>query len=156
MAEIRLQNEIKRILENEILPDISIPELRSIKVYKHDIPLTTEFEGDEEDTYFPCCIVKTCGGEIEKASDPQKTTVEIVIAIKDESENMSGHETLMIVIQRIRDYFLKHVGIRGEFRMRFPLKWNISDEFTTPYFIGNVVTVWELDAMRFDDPLGFL
>lgn len=155
MSEIRLQDAVKDALEKEILPYISIPELKNIKVFKHDIPLSTEFE-DDEDEYFPCAIVKTRGGEIENASSSQKTIVEIVIAIKDENGDMSGSEALMIIIQRIRDYFLKHMGIMGRFRMKFPVKWGISDEYTTPYFIGNVVTLWELDIMRYEDPLNFL
>jgi hypothetical protein len=156
MTEIELQNAIKDVIESEILPNLTIFKGGGMKVFLHDIPLTTEFEDDESDRYFPCCIVKTRAGEIENADDPQKTTVEIVIAIKDDSEDMTGHQSLLVVITRIRDYFLKNAGIMGKFRLSYPIKWGISDEVTTPYFVGNVLTIWDTDIMTYSDPNNFL
>lgn len=155
MTEIDLQNAVKAAIEDEILPKLTLFNEKPVRVFLHDLPISTEYE-DEDDKYFPCCIVKLINGEIKTASDAQLTTIEIVIAIKDASEDMTGYQSLMILIQRIRDYFLRNAGIKGKFRLAYPVQWNISDEYSAPFFLGNVVTTWVTDVAGYVDPLDFL
>lgn len=155
MTELDLQREIKNVLETEIIPYISIFEPGELKVFLQDIPLSVDYE-DEDDKYFPCCIVKFTSGEIKNPSEPQYTTIEIIAAVKDWSEDMTGYQSLLIILQRIRDHFMNNIGICGKFRLCYPLKLNINDETSMPYFLGNIVSVWETDYMQYRDPLGFL
>lgn len=157
MTEFDLQKEIKRILLDEVFKDMLIFENQKMNVFEYDLPLSSDFEEDEDtDLFFPCCIIKTRGGEIKSASEPQLTTVEILVGIKDKAGDMSGHKNLMITINRIRDYFLANGGIRGKFRLVYPIKWSTNEDNTAPYFIGNVVTVWQTETQSFNDIEKFL
>ena len=75
---------------------------------------------------------------------------------QDESEDMSGYQTLMVVINRIRDYFTANVGIQNKYRMKYPIKWGINDNTIAPYFVGNLITQWDIERMPFHDIARFL
>lgn len=158
MTEIDLQKEIKKILLDEVFKDMLIFDNQEMQVFEYDVPLSSDFDNDDDDNepFFPCCIVRTRGGEINNASDPQLTTVEIIVCVKDKSEDMSGHKKLLITIDRIRDYFLANGGIREKFRLMRPIKWGINEDNTIPYFVGNVVTIWQTETQSFNDIERFL
>lgn len=156
MTELHLQQAIKNVLDAEILPKLTLFKPGEMQTFLQDIPLSTDFEDEDDDKYFPCCIVKLRGGKVATASDPQITTVEIIVCVKDEAADMTGYQSLMVTIQRIRDYFTEHVGIEGKFRMTYPVEWATNDEFTAPYFVGNVITTWQTDIMPYSDPNNFL
>lgn len=159
MTEIHLQETIKEVLQKEIFSKLTIFKPGEMQVFLQDIPLSTDFEsenGDDDDKYFPCCVVKLRGGEIKTASAPQLTTVEIIVGVKDWAKDLTGYQSLMIIIQRIRDYFTEHFGIEGKFRLVYPIQWNIDEEVSAPYFLGSVITVWQTDVMPFNDPNNFL
>lgn len=153
MTELDLQKEIKKILLDEVFKDMLIFENKEMKVFEYDLPLSSDFDDDDNDNepFFPCCIVRTRGGEIKNANDPQLTTVEIIVAVKDASKDMSGHRDLIITINRIRDYFLANGGIRNKFRLMRPIKWGINEDNTIPYFVGNIITQWQIATQSFVD-----
>lgn len=150
MTEIDLQLDIQKVLTDEIFPKLTIFQPGEMQVFLQDIPLSTDFE-DEDDKYFPCCIVRLRGGKINTASEPQITTIEIIVCIKDWSDDMTGYQSLMVTLQRIRDYFSAAAGIREKHRLVYPIEFNINEEAATPYFIGNVVTKWQTDVMEYKD-----
>lgn len=157
MTELHLQTAIKDVLKRDVLPKISIFQPGEMKVFLQDLPLSTEFEDeDEQDECFPCCIVKMQGGKIPTASEPQTTSIEILVCIRDSAEDMSGYQTLIVCLQRIRDYFTAHVGIEGKHRLIYPIEWAINDEAAAPYFIGSITTRWVTDIMPYRDPKNFL
>ena len=148
MTEVDLQKEIRKIIVQELIPDMKIFEPNTFKGFLQDIPLDLGYGDETEivDKNVPCCIVKINSGEINGASKPETVTVEIIIVIKDESEDMSGYQTLMAVINRIRDYFTANVGI-----MKYPIKWGINDNAIAPYFVGNLITQWDIERMPFQE-----
>ena len=149
MTEVDLQKEIRKIIVQELIPDMKIFEPNTFKGFLQDIPLDLGY-GDETE------IVDKNAGEINGASKPETVTVEIIIVIKDESEDMSGYQTLMVVINRIRDYFTANVGIQNKYRMKYPIKWGINDNTIAPYFVGNLITQWDIERMPFHDIARFL
>lgn len=158
MTEVDLQKEIRKIIVQELIPDMKIFEPNTFKGFLQDIPLDLGY-GDEieiVDKNVPCCIVKINAGEINGASKPETVTVEIIIVIKDESEDMSGYQTLMVIINRIRDYFTANVGIQNKYRMKYPIKWGINDNTIAPYFVGNLITQWDIERMPFHAIARFL
>lgn len=159
MTEIDLQKEIKTMLLDEVFKDMLIFENQKMKVFEYDFPLLYNFDTDSEEIdyqIFPCCIIRIRGGEIKNANDPQLTTLEIVVIVPDEAEDMSGHQNLLIAINRIRDYFLANGGIRGKFRLVYPIKWGTNEDNKTPYFVGNIITVWQTETQSFNDTEKFL
>lgn len=156
MTGIKLINSIANVLKDDILANIKyLPSVP--KVFKHDIPLSSdyEYEGDTEETaeekYFPCCIVRMANMKISDASKPQESTVEIVTVIKDWAEDMSGYETLIIVLERIRDYFIGHAGISEKYRLNYPVEIAINKETTTPYYMGSVILRWSAEYTDYID-----
>ena len=134
MTEVDLQKEIRKIIVQELIPDMKIFEPNTFKGFLQDIPLDLGYGDETEivDKNVPCCIV-------------------IIIVIKDESEDMSGYQTLMAVINRIRDYFTANVGIPNKYRMKYPIKWGINDNAIAPYFVGNLITQWDIERMPFQE-----
>ncbi|MGN0108145.1 MAG: hypothetical protein ACI4A5_10685 [Hominilimicola sp.] len=142
------------MLLDEVFKDMLIFENQKMKVFEYDFPLLYDFDTDDNeinDQIFPCCIIRTRGGEIKNASDPQLTTLEIMVIITDKSEDMSGHKNLLITINRIRDNLLANGGIRGKFRLVYPVKWGTNEDNKTPYFVGNIITVWQTETQSFND-----
>ncbi len=167
ITELDLQEEIKKVLEDDVFANLSLFKAGEMQIHIQDIPLSTEYEkpaeyeddgseADEDDKYFPCCIVKLRGAEEKSPSEPQILTVEIIVVIKDWSRDMSGYKTLLVCLQRIRDCFLRHAGIKGKFRLLYPVKIVINEEAAIPYFIGSVTTNWATEVMAYNDPLNFL
>lgn len=159
-TELQLLKEVAGLLRDEILPKIDL--LPDMKVYLHDLPLSADYEEeaarDEEDDnkYFPCCIVRLSHGKIETFSSPQTVTVEMIVIVKDWSEEMEGYQNIMIVIDRIRDELIAQHGIRGRFRLAMPMEWALDTSSTTPWFVGSIRTTWETDYMRYRDVDRFL
>ena len=158
MTEIDLQKEIRKIIVQELIPDMKIFEPNTFKGFLQDIPINFGYGDETEivDENVPCCIIKINTGEIKGASEPETVTVEIIIVIKDDCEDMSGYQTLMAVINRIRDYFTANAGIKNKYRIKYPIKWGINDDAITPYFVGNLVTQWDIEYMPFHDIERFL
>lgn len=150
MTEIDLQIAIKDILEREIIPNISLFENEKVKCFLQDLPLSSEFD-NEDDKYFPCLIVAYRADEIKTASDAQETEIEIIVAIKDFSEDLTGYQKLLVVLQHIRDYFTANAGIDGKFRLLYPIKRSINEDTIPGYFVGHIVTKWVADIMPYKD-----
>nr|DAW23810.1 MAG TPA: tail completion protein [Caudoviricetes sp.] len=144
MTELQLQDAIEDVLKNEVFSALTIFEKDEMKFFTQEIPESAEFEDEEEEEkYFPCCIIKLKGGEMEDYDDPQLTKVDIIIALKDWEADRSGYRKLVVIITRIRDYFLSVGGIKNQFRLMRPIKWDINDEVMSPYFIGSISTIWQ-------------
>lgn len=157
MSELDLQDKIKDLLENRLIPELPFAGAEKIKVYKQDLPLSFDYEDDDEDDkYFPCCIIKFKNGEIKTASDPQITIIEIIVCIKDFKDDMSGYRKTVQVLTAIRDYLISNVGIRKKYRMIYPIKIDMNDEVAAPYFMGNVTTLWQTDVKSYVDYEKFL
>ena len=84
MTEVDLQKEIRKIIVQELIPDMKIFEPNTFKGFLQDIPLDLGYGDETEivDKNVPCCIVKINAGEINGASKPETVTVEIIIVIK--------------------------------------------------------------------------
>lgn len=158
MTEVDLQKEIRKVIVQELVPDMKIFEPNTFQGFLQDIPLDFGYGDETEivDKNVPCCIVKINNGEIAGTALPETVTIEIIIVIKDECEDMSGYQTLMAVINRIRDYFVANVGILNKYRMKYPIKWGINDNAAAPYFVGNLITQWDIEHMPFHDIDRFL
>lgn len=147
MTELRLQEALKEEIKS-VIDQLCLFGENEMKFYSQDLPLETTFE-DEEDKCFPCCIIKIKNGEINSLHTPQTVTAEIIICIKDISQDMSGYRDLMIIIDRIRDSLMSCAGLDGKFRIDYPIKWSINDEVASPYFIGSVITKWQTESNSF-------
>lgn len=167
MTEIRLQSAIKEVLETEIIPELSVFKPGEMKVFLQDIPWTPAFEKSNEvryddapgdnneengiDKHLPCCIVRLLGGETKNVTEGQTVTVGITVNAKDDSEDMSGYQKVMIVIDRIRNYFDKNIGIRDRFRKLPETEWGLDENTSPPYYVGAVITKWQIPVMPYGD-----
>lgn len=156
MTEIQLQEEIKKALLNDIIPEIKLFKPNEMKVYLHDVPLTYDYEDDSEtEKHFPCCVVRLKGGDILSHGQAQYTTIEILVIIKDTSTDVSGYQTVVITLNRIRDYLRANHGIHGKASFvcneKYPLKWSLIDDTLNPYFAGAITSTWQTETKSYAD-----
>lgn len=162
MTELDLQEKLLKILEHDIFPEMAIFKPGEMKFLLQDIPAAQEFEYDDDtddnttDKWFPCCIVQLESGDNPTAAAPQDTRINIIVCVKDFSEDMSGYKSTMISLDRIRDYLLKNYGIHGKYRVEFPIKLEINTELAAPYFMARLVTNWKTETMSYRDYENFI
>ena len=74
MTEVDLQKEIRKIIVQELIPDMKIFEPNTFKGFLQDIPLDLGYGDETEivDKNVPCCIVKINAGEINGAVNPKQ------------------------------------------------------------------------------------
>lgn len=173
MTEIQLQTAIKKVIEKEIIPELPAFKQGKMKVFLQSIPWTPAFERSNEviyddarhddygiDKYLPCCEVKLLGGETKPDVEGQTVTVGITVNVKDTSDdisNMSGYQDVMIVIDRIRNYFTANMGIRTNYRMDTQdIEWGIDETVSPPYYVGAIITKWRLSTPPYNDVERFL
>ena len=96
-------------------------------------------------------IVLQCltGKDEHKPGEEEESISNIRIIVATYSENDSeGAMDVLNVITRIRVALMK-VGVIGEqFLLRKPLEYYIYPDDTQPYFFGEIMTVWELPAVK--------
>lgn len=152
-----LQTAIMDALRNDVFPKLALQGKKEIKVFRQYLPQTTEFEDEDEDgKLFPCAVVKFEGSKIVDAKTPQITTITTAVAVKDEAEDLSGTGTLLIILERIRDYFTSNGGIHGSFTMTYPLETYVDEELNAPYFVGAVITRWKNEYLPYADTEKYL
>lgn len=155
MTTIQVQQELKKALENDILPDIQLFGAKKVKVFLQDIPLSQDYEYEElpdTEKYFPCIVIKAVSGEIKRPATPQETRINIYVVTKDTNEDMAGYKDVLIIMDRIRDYLISGAGIHDKARLLYPVNMAmIDDDFPYPYFEGALSTIWDVDVMCYRD-----
>lgn len=143
MTELELQRMLCKKMK-DIFDRISIWKKGEMKIFEHDIPDSTEFEGEEE-KYSPHCIVRLVGGEIRKAGEPELVTADIYITT--ENRDGKGHREIITAVTRIRDELEQDAGIAGKFRMTHPLEWALDSD--SQYLYASVRTRWQIAGTPF-------
>ena len=148
---------IKEITEllSEVQSDNSDGEnVVGVKGYAHRLPIT---QSDEDDPaqYFPYFIVRHNSGETEDDDDCWHVTMDVLLGVyedglkpeledSDEEEEegititVGGHESILVMIQRIVDRFANDPGLDHVYRADQEIQWAVGDEDTYPYYFGAV------------------
>jgi len=163
MTPVVLLDELKRFAEEAVkditlpvrpLKNITTPEYREKKgisengevirgppkVYKMRLP-----NKEAEQNEIPYIVLQYLTGKDEKKDgESAEATCQIRLLFAVYSEDGSeGAVDLLNVITRLRVELLKKVQV-GNFLLRRPLENIIYIDDTTPYFLGEMLTLWEI------------
>ena len=113
------------------------------------------------DDPFPYIIVRLDSGGIEKATDPHRVAVILMIGIFDDGvrdnrepagepdENgmdtrNHGNTALLEIIERIQRHYEETPLLANQFVYKVPFKWVLQDEDSYPYYFGAANLTFEL------------
>lgn len=171
-----LRKEIEAITQDMLLKQPNSKDLIRLRAFSQNLPiphkLTPEMlpSGDtdipeEESEYgieypFPWAMVKLEEGNIPEPGADQKVNVIIVLGIFDDSQENKGHETIVLVIERIMERFLKNPLLSGQFTLvpidnNHLVQWSLQDEDTYPYYYGAIAMAFQTPGFQREDYYGF-
>lgn len=71
-----------------------------------------------------------------------------IIAVTYSEDGGEGATDLLNVLTRIRVALLKAGEVGQQFLLRKPLEYIVYPEETNPYFLGEMLTIWEMPAVQ--------
>lgn len=138
--------ELKRLFEGMVFEKAS-GGTTGMHIFKQDFPIrkySDEEQEDEEDAFFPYCVIRVEDGIAE-----QNQTVDITLSfgICERSEENNGELRILNLIGRVCKRFLNDRIIGGKFRLSYdsPIKWGLPSKEagnTYPYFYGLMEMTW--------------
>ena len=170
-----LSKELEKILADMKLKQPSSLELVPIKAYGQTLPIPEplkntktysnddlpEEEADIQKAFpFPWALVKLDRGIVTGIGGPQIVSVVIVFGIFDDREENQGHETVLIMIERIMERFAKDPLLSGQLTVvpideNHMFNWSLQDESTHPYFYGALEMAFSTPGFQREDRYGF-
>ena len=132
MVASDLQWELVREIAS-ILPDFS--------VFRQLLPVLKN-DDDDPDQFFPYVIVRLSDGVTNDDLDLWTVTVDILVGVYDEDLNNTGHDRVMIALERITTRFCQEATL-GEprykaYRCMPEIVWALQDTDTYPYYFGSI------------------
>ena len=144
-----MAEELKKLFEGMVFERPSGGTI-GMHIFKQDFPIrkySDEFDEeqeDEEDAFFPYCVIRVEDGIAE-----QNQTVDITLSfgICERSEENNGELRILNLIGRVCKRFLNDRIIGGKFRLSYdsPIKWGLPSKEagnTYPYFYGLMEMTW--------------
>jgi hypothetical protein len=155
MTPINLIDALKEFIEEQV-KDIflsvrtkgDVPPLeRAADVYKMRLP-----DKDSETKLIPYILLQFLTGKDtqEPGNDPEsECKVRIVVATYSEDGGVGTYDVLN-VITRIRVALLKTGIIAEQFLLKLesPLEYIVYSDDTAPYYLGEMITTWELPTIE--------
>lgn len=89
------------------------------------------------------------GADEQNAGEPQDSTCSIRFVVCLYADNASeGALNVADVLMCLRTALLRQRVIANRYTMRMPLEYLIYPDETTPFFIGEMMTTWELPTIK--------
>lgn len=156
MTPINLIDALKEFIEEQV-KDIFLsvrvkgenttPQYRAAAVHKMRLP-----DKESETKLIPYILLQFLTGKDtqEPGKDPEsECKIRIVVATYSEDGGVGTYDVLN-VITRIRMALLKAGIIAEQFLLKLdsPLEYIVYSDETAPYYLGEMVTTWELPAIE--------
>lgn len=118
---------------------------RPPKVYMMNLP-----SKEDEIQQIPYILIKYLTGKDEQqpgSETESEVRVRLIVATYNE-DGQEGALALLNVISRIRLVLLKDREIGGQFRLIMPIESIVYPENTSPYYLGEIMTMWTLPPIE--------
>ena len=118
---------------------------RPPNVYLMNVP-----KKEDEIQQIPYILIKYLNGKDDQQSGSNtesEARVRIIIATYSE-DGQEGAMALLNVMERLRQNLLKDREIGGQFRLIMPTESLAYPDNTTPYYLGEIMTLWTLPAIE--------
>jgi hypothetical protein len=146
-----LQKELCREIE-EISRDVTLynpkGEVAQLRGYLQTLPKSKANTNTREAPY-PFCIVKIIDGRMSLVSST--VGIAIVLGVWNKEEENNGHQSILILIQRIYERFAKDPILKNSFEVVPNMNWVIEDDDRYPYSIGAIEMNWKLRNIERED-----
>lgn len=145
----RLQEFVKEKTADIILQVRTAPgkriKARAPEVYRMRLP-----KKEDEVQQIPYILLQFIKGEDGKNDRGEKIStcmVRIVVATYSEKEEDGAYDVLNI-LTRLRAEFQKVGVIGNQFVLRDPLEYIVYPDETAPYYLGEMMTTWEIPNIK--------
>lgn len=140
-----MEVELCRLFDGMVFENSSGGEA-GMHIFKQDFPIR-KFNADEkqeDDDYFPYCVVRAENGT---SGSHQTVGITLTFGICERGEGNNGELRILNLIERVSQRFLNERTIGGKFRLSYeePIRWGLpkDEENTYPYFYGLLEMTWE-------------
>lgn len=154
-----LITEVETLLKDVVTRNTDGEKVVGVKGYAHRLPIT---QSDEDDPaqYFPYFIVRFDNGRTRDDDDCWHVAVDIVLGIYDQGTDISdasgedeeakakllisGHENILVMIQRIVDRFAWDPLFNKTYRADQDIQWAVGEDDTYPLYFGAVAITFSV------------
>ena len=165
MTAANIQNALVKRLE-EVLKDFpfktSYNDPTPFKIFRHKVPekMNDEFDYDEEGTHkllYPFCVVQIDNGSKEGNQDMQNTVINLIIGVKNESDEGEGYDDVMACIEAVWGDFNDNPLLNQRYPFKYPLEWSLlTEEDRHPFYFGGMQLTFESHSITDQRQGGFL
>lgn len=162
--------EIETILKDVVTKNTDGEKVVGVKGYAHRLPIA---QSDEDDPaqYFPYFIVRFDTGRTRDDDDCWHIAVDIVLGVYDAGSDISitetdddgeeetraaylisGHENILIMIQRIVDRFAWDPLFKKMYRADQDIQWAVGEDDTYPFYFGAVAITFSVPKIGRKEP----
>ena len=146
-----LMKDIGGIFEKDLFKD-SLGKYGSLNIYAQNLPIR---EDEDSPDPVPYIIVRILDGKIKGWVEAQEVQVMLLLGCFDDNLNNDGHETLLELIQKISERFLKNPILANQFVFlndeQHPFEWALQEEESFPYYFGAISMTFKTAAIRMED-----
>ena len=157
-----LITEVETLLKDVVTQNTDGEQVVGVKGYAHRLPIT---QSDEDDPaqYFPYFIVRFDTGKTEDDDDCWHIAVDIILGVYDMGDQtqdeegkthvlISGHENILVMIQRIVDRFAWDPLFDKKYRADQNIQWAVGEDDTYPFYFGAVAITFSVPKIGRKEP----
>lgn len=144
--------EVESLLKDVVTMNTDEKKVVGVKGYAHRLPIS---QSDEDDPaqYFPYFIVRIDTGKTEGDDDCWHISTDIILGVYDMGIDLStekteklitGHENILIMIQRIVDRFAWNPLFNKKYRADQNIQWAVGEDDTYPFYFGAVAITFSV------------
>jgi hypothetical protein len=153
MTPITLLDRLKEFIEEQtrdlLLParvksDAEVIE-RPADVYKMRLPTP---EGETK--LIPYILLQFVKGEDtqEEGQDQENEAMVRIVIATYSADGQTGAMNVLNIITRLRTEMLKTIVIGEQFSLKKPLEYIVYPDSTHPYYLGEMITRWDLPTIK--------
>lgn len=165
-----LITEVETLLKDVVTQNTDGEKVVGVKGYAHRLPIT---QSDEDDPaqYFPYFIVRFDTAKTENDDDCWHVAVDIILGVYDMGTDISdketvdgeevvtktktlisGHENILVMIQRIVDRFAWDPLFDKKYRADQNIQWAVGEDDTYPFYFGAVAITFSVPKIGRKEP----
>lgn len=146
-----LMKDIGGIFEKDLFKD-SLGKYGPLNIHAQNLPIR---EDEDAPDPVPYIIVRVLEGKVKGWVEAQEVQVMLILGCFDDDLNNNGHTTLLEIIQKIEERFLKNPILSKQFMFlndeQHPFEWALQEEESFPYFFGAISMSFRTATIRKED-----
>lgn len=142
MTELMLLDSLKKELSN-LVKEYDLNTKNNTKtapsVYEGYLPIKNK--DTKEESGYPFIILRLIECEDNTESIAK---IKIIIGTYDESVESDGWKDVLNIYNKVKIFLIENPIIEKKFMFKEKIKFNLPEEQPYPYFIGEMITEWQM------------